>query len=101
MPKRFATFAAFYPVYLAMHENAVNRRLHVLGNGLALAALALAVVTRSWWALVAVPVLGNGLAWIGHYRFQRNRPGVFTYPLYGFIGSWVMTWQVLTGKIRF
>jgi len=46
-------------------------------------------------------VLGNGLAWIGHYRFQRNRPGVFAYPLYGFIGSWVMTWQVLTGKIRF
>lgn len=101
MPKRFATFAAFYPVYLAMHENAVNRRLHVLGNGLALGALALAIVTRSWRALVAVPVLGNGLAWIGHYRFQRNRPGVFTYPVYGFIGSWVMTWQVLTGKIRF
>ena len=47
----------------------------------------------------AAPVLGNGPAWVGHYVFQRNRPGVFTYPLYGFIGSWVMTWHVVTRKI--
>jgi hypothetical protein len=100
VPKGFTSFSDFYPVYLAMHDNPVNRRLHVLGNALALAALTLAVVTRSWWALVAAPALGNGLAWIGHYRFQRNRPGVFTYPVYGFIGSWVMTWQVLRGRIR-
>jgi hypothetical protein len=99
MPKSFATFSDFYPVYLAMHDNAVNRRLHVLGNVLALAAVVLALVTRAWWALAAAPVLGNGPAWVGHYVFQRNRPGVFTYPLYGLIGSWVMTWHVLTGKI--
>lgn len=100
MPRKFTSFSDFYPVYLAMHDNPVNRRLHLLGNGLALASVALAVATRCGWLLGAAPVLGNALAWIGHYRFQRNRPGVFTYPVYGFIGSWVMTWDVLTRKLR-
>ena len=101
MPKKFARFSDFYPVYLAMHDHPVNRGLHLLGNLLALTSLALAVVTRAWWLLLAAPVLGNALPWLGHYRFQRNRPGVFTYPLYGFIGSWQLTWDVLLGKIRF
>jgi hypothetical protein len=98
VPKRFASFAEFYPVYLAMHDDPINRGLHVAGNLLSLAALVLAVLTRSWPFVPAAAVLGNGLAWVGHYRFQRNRPGVFTYPLYGFIGSWVMTGDVLRGK---
>jgi hypothetical protein len=100
VPKKFTRFAEFYPVYLAMHDDPVNRRLHLLGNLLAFAAVGLAVVARSWLPLLAAPALGNGFAWIGHYRFQRNRPGVFTYPVYGFIGSWAMTWDVLTGKLR-
>jgi hypothetical protein len=101
MPKKFTRFADFYPVYLAMHDNPVNRRLHLLGNLVSLAVVAAAAVTRSWWLLLAVPVVGNAPAWIGHYRYQRNRPGVFTYPIYGFIGSWAMTRDVLLGKIRF
>ncbi len=100
MAKRFKSFAEFYPVYLAMHDHPINRRLHVVGNLLALAALVFAVVARSWPILLAPPVLGNGFAWVGHYRFQRNRPGVFTYPFYGFLGSWVMTGEVLLGRLR-
>ena len=100
MPKRFTRFADFYPVYLAMHDNPTNRRLHLLGNLFALVVLA-AAVSRSWWLLLAVPVVGNVPPWIGHYRFQQNRPGVFTYPVCGFIGSWAMTRDVLLGRIRF
>ena len=100
VPKKFSCFAEFYPVYLAMHDNPVNRRLHLLGNLLALAAVGLAAGMRCWLLLLAAPAIANALAWIGHYRFQRNRPGVFTYPIYGFIGSWAMTWDVLTGNLR-
>ncbi len=100
MAKKFHTFAEFYPVYLAMHSNATNRRLHLSGNLAGLSSLLIGIATASWWLLLAAPILGNGLAWIGHYGFQRNRPGVFSYPLYGFLGSWAMTRDVLTGKLR-
>ena len=100
MPKRFTRFTEFYPIYLRMHDHPINRGLHLVGNLLSLVALVIAVGARSWPFLLAVPVIGNGFAWVGHYRFQRNRPGVFTYPVYGFLGSWAMTADILRGKLR-
>jgi hypothetical protein len=93
MPKSFESFAAFYPVYLRMHDHPNNRRLHVAGNLLGLSAIALAIVERRAWLVLLAPVLANTLAWIGHWQFQRNRPGVLTYPFYGMLGSWRMTWD--------
>jgi hypothetical protein len=98
--KRYDRFADFYPVYLAMHSHPVCRRLHLLGNGLAVAALIYAIVTRNPWALLAMPVLQTGFAYVGHRFFQNNRPGVLRYPLWGSIGNWVMTGDVLRGKLR-
>jgi hypothetical protein len=97
--KRYDRFADFYPVYLAMHSNPTCRRLHLLGNGLAVAALIYAIVTRNPWALLAMPVLQTGLASVGHRFFQGNRPGVLHYPLWGAVGNWVMTRDVLRGKV--
>jgi hypothetical protein len=53
-----------------------------------------------WW-LPAALVAGYGFAWVGHYFFEHNRPATFTYPLYSFLGDWVMYKDLLTGKIRF
>jgi hypothetical protein len=97
--KRFESFADFYPVYLRMHDHPTCRRLHVVGNVLGLAAVVAAAVAREPWVLVAAPVLVNGFAWVGHLFFQRNRPGVLHYPLYGALGNWVMTRDVLTGRL--
>ena len=47
-----------------------------------------------------MPVLATGLALIGHRLFQKNRPGVFSYPVWGTLGNWVMTKDVLLGKLR-
>ncbi len=98
MPKSFESFSAFYPVYLRMHDHPTNRRLHLVGNLLGLGAIALAIVERRWWLLALAPALANGLAWIGHWVYQRNRPGVLTYPLYGMLGSWRMTWDYFAGR---
>jgi hypothetical protein len=97
--KRFETFADFYPVYLKMHSHPTCRRLHVVGNVLGIGALVVAAVASSLWALALAPVLINVFASIGHVFFQRNRPGILHYPFYGNIGSWVMTRDILTGKI--
>jgi hypothetical protein len=98
--QRYDRFADFYPVYLKMHSHPTNRRLHLTGNALAIGALAYAIVARNPLALLAMPAFASGLAFIGHRFFQKNRPGVVHYPVWGTIGNWVMTKDVLLGKIR-
>ena len=95
---RFESFAAFYPVYLRMHSTAGCRRMHVLGNLLALGAAAFAAGSLNPWALLAMPVLANGCAAIGHIVFQKNKPGVYSYPVWGTFGSWALTKDVLLAR---
>jgi hypothetical protein len=95
---RFAGFRDFYPFYLSQHRNPVNRALHFSGNLIIIALVIAAIVTRSWWLLIAVPVAGYGLAWTGHFFFEHNRPATFTHPFYSLIGDWVAFAQTLTGS---
>ena len=95
------TFREFYPEYLSEHRDPTCRRLHVAGSALVLAALGTAAVTRNWRWLLAAPLAGYGLAWIGHFFFEHNRPATFRHPIYSFVGDWVMYAQVLTGRIPF
>lgn len=97
--QRYQSFQEFYPFYLSQHENRVCRRLHVVGSLLVLALLASAITTGQWMALWLLPLLGYGFAWVGHFAFERNKPATFQYPLYSFMGDWVMLWQTLTGKL--
>lgn len=98
---RYANFRDFYPYYLSEHRNPTCRRLHFIGSGLVLAALAAALVTRNAWLLLLMPLFGYGFAWVGHFRFEKNRPATFKHPWYSLMGDWVMFWQLLTGKIPF
>ena len=87
MSRRFNSFREFYPYYLSEHRNRVCRRLHVVGSGLIvlLVGAVLARLLSPWW-LLAVPVLGYGFAWVGHFVFEKNRPATFTYPLWSLDG---------------
>lgn len=95
---RFASFREFYPFYLSQHRHPVNRALHFSGNVVILALIAAAIAMRFWWLLIAVPVAGYGLAWIGHFFFEHNRPATFTHPFYSLIGDWAAFAQVLAGR---
>lgn len=96
---RFASFAQFYPFYLSEHRNAACRRLHFAGSLCVLAILAFALFTGQFVWLLALPLAGYGFAWLGHFAFEKNRPASFKYPLYSFMGDWVMFFHILTGKI--
>ena len=98
---RFASFREFYPFYLAEHSNRTSRRLHFIGSCGVLALVALAVVERNAWWLLAALFCGYGFAWVGHFFFEKNRPATFKHPFYSFAGDWVMFKDILTGKIRF
>lgn len=41
--KRYDRFVEFYAAYLKMHSHPINRRLHLLGNALAIGALIYAI----------------------------------------------------------
>lgn len=97
---RFQSFKDFYPFYLSQHSDPVCRRLHVAGSLTVLAALAWVVFSQQWVWLLGVPFIGYGFAWVGHFVFEKNKPATFTYPVYSFMGDWVMLWQALTGRIR-
>ncbi|HEY4274728.1 MAG TPA: DUF962 domain-containing protein [Rhizomicrobium sp.] len=99
--QRYSSFAEFYPFYLSEHANRTTRRLHFAGSCLALLCLAALIATGNLWWLAAALVAGYGFAWISHMTVEKNRPATFQYPLYSFIGDWVMFWQMLTGKIAF
>ncbi len=99
MERTFGSFREFYPFYLSEHGNRVCRGLHVVGTGLVLLTAATALATRRARWLALAPVFGYGLAWLGHYGFEKNRPATFTHPLYSLAGDFVMFRDVVTGKL--
>jgi hypothetical protein len=95
MQQRIASFEEFWPFYVAQHLDPVNRALHFLGTSLALGALAAVATLSPWWAL-AVPLVGYGPAWAGHFFFEKNKPATFRYPLWSLRGDLLMyalLWQ--------
>jgi hypothetical protein len=101
MSERFASFREFYPFYLSEHRNPTCRKLHFAGSSLVLGLLLAAIVTPYWWLALLMPIAGYGFAWVGHFKFEKNRPATFRYPAWSLAGDWVMYWQLLTGKIPF
>ena len=99
--QRYRSFAQFYPFYLSEHSNRTCRRLHFVGTTLGLVFLLHAFSTLDFGWLLAGLACGYAFAWIGHFFFEHNRPATFTYPLWSFMGDWVMWKDILTGKIKF
>ena len=97
---RFTTFAEFWPFYVREHTKPITRALHFIGSTAVLALTAMAVVTGRPWLFLALPVAGYGCAWIGHFGFERNKPATFKYPLWSFLGDWVMYGKILSGSMR-
>jgi hypothetical protein len=99
MSAEYRSFREFYPAYLAEHKEPATRRLHVAGTLLVLLAIVMAVWRRDVRWLIAAPVLGYGLAWIGHFVFEHNRPATFRHPLYSLAGDFVMLKDVLLRRL--
>ena len=92
-------FESFWPFYLREHARPATRNWHYVGSTLALIVLLAALVTQTWWLLLAVPVSGYFFAWVSHAFVERNKPATFTYPLWSLIGDYRMYGLFLMGKL--
>ena len=99
--ERYASFEAFYPHYIHEHSNRTCRRIHVVGTGLVIAAFVAFLATGNAWWLLAMPLIGYGSAWVGHFVFEKNRPATFKYPLWSLMGDWRLWYETLTGQRKF
>ncbi|MBI3550894.1 MAG: DUF962 domain-containing protein [Elusimicrobia bacterium] len=82
MEAGFRTLDEFWPYYVSQHLNPTTRRLHFAGTTAGLACLAASLVWNNpFWVPIGL-VCSYGLAWIGHYRYEKNRPATFAYPLF-------------------
>lgn len=94
------SFAEFWTFYLKEHSSRRCRSLHFLGTSLAISSLVLFVIFRAKIFIFVALLFGYGLAWIGHFLFEKNKPATFRYPIYSIMGDWKMCWLAATGKLQ-
>ena len=95
---RITTYREFWPYYLREHRTRACRVLHYAGtlNTFLVPVLAFAV---SHWLWLALPVLGYGPAWVGHFVIEKNKPATFGYPLWAFVSDYRMFGLAVTGRL--
>lgn len=96
---RFTNFSEFYPYYLSEHRNSTCRSLHYIGSSIGLGVLLFSITSGKFQYIPLALVAGYAFAWIGHFFFEHNKPATFRYPLWSFIGDWVMLKDFLLGRI--
>jgi hypothetical protein len=101
MEKKYQSLKEFYPFYLTEHSNSTSRVLHFIGTGLVLVILLTAIIQQRWLMLVAIPFVGYGFAWVGHFFFEKNKPATFQYPGYSLASDFILFFHLLIGKQKF
>ena len=101
MEKKYTSLKEFYPYYLSEHQHPTSRILHFVGTGLVILVLIGSLVFGLYYALLGIPLIGYGFAWIGHFFFEKNKPATFTYPFYSLASDFILFFDLLRGKEKF
>lgn len=90
MKGQISSFDEFWPFYVSQHLHPLNRLLHFIGTGTALAITALAIDLDAYYALPVAVILPYFFAWVGHFVIENNRPATFQHPLWSLRGDFRM-----------
>lgn len=69
------SFEEFWPYYVSQHRNKTSRRLHFVGTSIAIGCVAVSPFAPQ--ALLVAPIAGYGMAWLGHFAFEKNKPATW------------------------
>ena len=97
---KFTSFKDFYPYYLSEHKLIINKILHAIGSLSGLSFLIYSIYTTQYKLIPISFIFGYTFAWVGHFVFEKNKPATFKYPLYSFMGDWVMLKDIILGRIK-
>ncbi len=101
MTKQYSSFSEFYQEYMQAHQHPMCRRLHFIGTILGAFFFVIFILSWNFAWLVFAFIVGYGLAWSGHFFFEKNEPMSFRNPFYSFIADWVMLKDLCAGKLKF
>jgi len=96
--QKFNSFKDFYPHYLAEHQHPTSVRLHFAGTLLVFLFIGGCFYWGATWEWIAVPLVGYGFAWVGHFFFEKNKPATFRHPFWSLRGDFTLFFEILFGK---
>ena len=93
------TFKEFWPIYLSQHRQTKTQFFHIVGSLSGLVS-GLVFISYGYWSLVPSSfIMAYGLAWFSHFRYEKNKPTTFRYPLWSFFADWKMIVMILRGLL--
>jgi len=101
MEKQYHTFEEFYPYYKSEHRQTGTRISHFIGTSLFFGWLITGIVYREPIYLIYAVVSAYGLAWVGHFFIEKNKPSTFQYPEFSLRGDFKLYFEIWTGREKF
>ena len=89
----------YYKKYLRLHKNKNCIRLHFAGQITTLLFTGWVLLNWYWYLIPLIPFVIYPFAWSGHYFFEGNKPAAFNNPLYAKLSDWIMTKDILLGRL--
>ncbi|MCR9155027.1 MAG: DUF962 domain-containing protein [Bacteroidetes bacterium] len=99
--KVYQSLKEFYPFYLSEHRNTTCRVLHFIGTSLVVLSFLGFLISLNYRFVLAMPLLGYGFAWLGHFFFEKNKPATFQYPAYSLASDFLLFFDLLRGRESF
>lgn len=97
--QRFESFEQFWPYYLGEHRSPVSRSLHYAGTIVSSVVVLFGVIKGIFWLVPLAIAAGYGLAWVGHFMVEGNKPATFSHPLWSLAADYKMLWLAFQGKM--
>lgn len=83
-----------------LHQHPGSRLLHAMGSLAPFVLAGVAYVRGNAWWLAAIPFCSYGLAWIGHFFVEGNRPATFDHLWLSLAADYKMCFLMLTGQME-
>ncbi len=97
---RFTNYREFWPYYVGEHRQPLCRAIHYVAALASLACVVWAVLALDWRPLVLAPAFAYGLAWIGHFFVERNRPATWGWVRWSLMAEYQMLFLALIGRMH-